>query len=215
MRQTAKTKTTDDIHQAQPSDGRLANDVKAEHMSFDAFASVTTENARAVSYWNSLPRNIGEAPRSANCDLLEIAENLPTCFVLDLNGPADWPLRLVGTELVKHFGADMTGVNGYDVYDPSERDLVIGRTQIILDHSAALWTVNRLVDGEGRVLDSEWICLPLSNEGGNVVRILGSIASFASPLEYRDFKLDGNLTGRQLIKLAYASDDPGALNQTV
>ncbi len=176
------------------------------YMSIDELAPETEENAKAVAYWKSLPRAPGQVPLKSDCDILELTEGLPRCLVLDLAGPKNWPIRMMGTDLILYFGLDATGMNGYDLYAIEDRDQVAERLGILCERKAILYTKVRVRDSDGATIDTEWVFLPLADKNGKIDRLLTSITPLNKEIEPHNFEMDGTMEKRRLLKIIFASD---------
>jgi len=175
-------------------------------LAHDELKPELSENIALVDYWRSLPRAPGKAPLNSDFDLLDVPHLLGACLILDLEGPTTWPIKLFGSDLVTHFGIDATGLNGYDLYPPEEREAVTTRLHTMSERAAIMLTHSRLKNAADVTIRTEWVFLPLANEAGKVERVLISIAAFDRATDHNTFEMNGTMNDRRLLKLVYACD---------
>jgi len=164
---------------------------------------VSEDNVAALSFWRTLPRESGFAPRKEACDVLQIAEQLPRCLLIDIEGPTLWPIRMFGTALVEHFGLDATGLNAWELYEEAERKNASDRLGVASTHPAVMLLRTRLVNLRGVPLTTEWVLMPLGDHEDNVCAFIGTITSIDHDHSAREFEFDGSLKGRTLVDLIY------------
>jgi hypothetical protein len=128
---------------------------------------------RLLAYWIE-KRGDRRAPARAGIDPLEIAPLLPYVMLIDVeHAPLRFRYRLVGTEVVKNIGADMTG-RYLDEFVRLGRD-----APMMADYArvatwgapvCAIWEYSR---GDGRHVRYERLALPLSRDGATVDMLFG------------------------------------------
>ncbi len=120
---------------------------------------------RLYEYWLAKKQD-RIAPARGDIDPGELREILPSLFLVEAVGsPARYRYRLVGTEVVKQFGEEITG----RFMDQVDLDHVAGRVQAEYDEAAtkrepivSRWNYSK--DG-GRHVEYERLILPLSADG--------------------------------------------------
>jgi hypothetical protein len=76
------------------------------------------KDQRFYDYWRSLKQGPA-APNWSDFDLIEIRECLLNLVCLDCRSPREIIVLYQGTELVRPFGGDATGMNLFDLFDPA------------------------------------------------------------------------------------------------
>ena len=120
---------------------------------------------RLYDYWIARKRD-RIAPMRADIDPGELRDLLPNLFLVETVGsPARYRYRLVGTEVVRQFGEEITG----KFMDQVDLDHVAGRVQAEYDEAAATrqpivsrWNYSK---DAGRHVEYERLILPLSSDG--------------------------------------------------
>ncbi len=121
-------------------------------------------------YWDE-KRGDRRAPSRDDIDPAEMLKVLPNVCLIDIEAdPRRYRVRLMGTELVKWYGRDITGRYVDEITDQVLR---------ALDELVTTWRPWRLA-GEyerrsGPVMLYELLALPLSSDGATVNMILGGI----------------------------------------
>lgn len=188
-----------------PKDGKDPHGMPPIFVPLAEFKPELSENIAALAYWVALPRGPSGPPLKSDCDFLDLVELLPRCVIVDMIGPHEWPIALFGTELVNNFGIDATGINAYEFYAPEEQPHVAKRVATLLARAIPMLTSSRVKNVAGIAVDTEWLFLPLANEDGSITRVLVSTASYETPLDLRDFDMEGTLQGREILKLIYGT----------
>lgn len=126
-------------------------------------------------YWHG---KCAGRPAPARSDILpeEIRPILPHILLLDIVG--DTPrlkYRLVGTEFVQIYGAEITGkfVDEID-FDGMSRMIVADYVKVVKDCRPS-WTRWSFAKDDGRWLEYERLTLPLSQDGATVNMLLAGV----------------------------------------
>jgi len=181
--------------------------IEPTFMPLSAFEPELANNRDALAYWRGLPRGSENAPHKDYCDVLELAEFLPRCVILEMLGPTIWPIIMFGTELVANFGIDATGMNAHDFYGEEEKPRVAARMATMKDRGILMCSASRVKSMGGVTADTEWLFLPLSNDDGSITRVLVSTSVYEAQPSLRNFEMAGTLKDRQIFKLIFAEYD--------
>lgn len=127
-------------------------------------------------YWRS---KCVERPAPSRADILpeEIRPILPNILILDIVG--DVPrlkYRLVGTEFVTIYGAEITGKFVDEIDFDGMRDLIIADYFKVVKECRPSWTTWDFAKDDGRWLAYERLTLPLSENGETVNMLLAGVA---------------------------------------
>lgn len=116
------------------------------------------------------------APPRRDIEPAEMRDLLPIIFLVDVEGrPTKFRFRLVGTDIVQHFGMDLTGryVDDIDFSDRAPSVLAYYAT-VVMTREPSCHAV-QFTRGSGRHLNYERVILPLSSDGVAVDMLLGGI----------------------------------------
>ncbi len=139
----------------------------------DQFESTVIGSAGQISspllrefyaYWQG-KRNGRRWPARADLDPLDIPRLLPHVAMLDIRrDPLDLVCRLMGTQVVGGFGAEMTRLGIRDLPMSNARDLFEALAASALDGQARrIGAVYHTVQNRSKHID--WLALPLSSDG--------------------------------------------------
>lgn len=128
---------------------------------------------RLLAYWLG-KRGPRRAPARADIDPLEIASLLPHVMLIDVeHAPLRFRYRLVGTEVVRNLGADMTG-RYLDEFVRLGQDapMAAGFARVAAWGApiCEMWEYGR---ADGRHVRYERLALPLSHDGRTVDMLFG------------------------------------------
>lgn len=183
----------------------VSNEPPTEEFSLCGFEPISNAGKSLLDYWKTLPREDGQAPLFSDCDLLEIADLLPECLLLNFEDEENWPIRIFGTELTMRFGMDVTGLNALETFQPEQRVGVARRIGVLRSRPAILNTVSSFTKENGLRLVSEWVFTPLLGPSGAVEYGLASIAPVEEIALEDRFILDGQLSNRRMLRIRYVS----------
>jgi hypothetical protein len=126
-------------------------------------------------YW-LLKRGERSAPSRADILPEEIRPILPNILLLDIVG--DVPrlkYRLVGTEFVQIYGAEVTGKFVDEIDFDGMRELIIADYFKVVKECRPSWTRWDFAKDDGRWLTYERLTLPLSQDGKSVNMLLAGV----------------------------------------
>lgn len=114
----------------------------------------------------------------ARADILpeEIRPILPNILILDIVG--DVPrlkYRLVGTEFVHIYGAEVTGKFVDEIDFDGMRELIVADYFKVVKECRPSWTRWSFAKDDGRWLEYERVTLPLSQDGATVNMLLAGV----------------------------------------
>lgn len=131
---------------------------------------------RLYGYWMDM-KNGHEVPLSSSLDPLQIhPQILPHIMLLDVEeGGHLFKFRLLGTEVVKSYGEEVTGqyLNSIDL--GNSPDNVIENYREVVSTREPIWFEGSYSKACGKKLTAERLVLPLSIDGQIVTRILCGI----------------------------------------
>jgi hypothetical protein len=137
-------------------------------------------------YWGQRC-GIGGMPGRRDIDPVDIPHLLPHIALVDIERvPLRFRYRLVGTRMVEVLGWDPTGQ-----YLDSESELgesavlsVLAPIMHVVSTAEPLASSGRIAWDNGSIVDSEWIFLPLSDDGCQVTMVLIGADFFSRNLQY-------------------------------
>lgn len=133
--------------------------------------------AQLRAYWEGL-RAGGDFPTRAMIDPRGIEGALEFAFVAERIAPGAARIRLAGMHLTELLGMEVRGMPLSAFFDPSARDAVAEHVEAAFASRAVVTLTLEGVTGFGRpALGARLILLPLRDEAGGVVRVLGGIAA--------------------------------------
>ena len=147
-------------------------------------------NRRLLRYWLGKRGRARQLPGRPDVDPAELKPVLPFLLLIDVEGPPlRFRFRLVGTELVRVYGREYTGLYLDDLdLDGQARTITCDFTEAA-EAAVPHCDEYAYVMDRGRVRHFERLLLPLARDGRNVDMLLGSLHEFtfdprASPSFY-------------------------------
>jgi hypothetical protein len=133
-----------------------------------------------AAHWNKI-RGGRRLPDRADIDPGAIKAALRDTFILSDKPRSKLSFRLAGTGVCSLFGHELKATAFRDLWDAPNRALVEVLAGTVADECVGIigggvgWTA------EGFSLELEWMLLPLRQQDGNQIRLLGTIAPLAVP----------------------------------
>lgn len=143
-----------------------------------------------LNYWLR-KRQSRIAPARADILPEEITSILPNILLIDVVGETRrLRYRLVGTEFVEVYGAEVTGLFVDEVDFDGLRQFIIADYQKVARDHVPSWTSWSFAKGDGRWLEYERLVLPLSSDGVTVDMLLVAIVGGGLSVPDRSRDLD-------------------------
>lgn len=144
----------------------------------DAGADETLQ--QTLDYWQCL---CGQRPMPARRDLnpADIPRLLPKLMLADVGGESSHTqappirFRLVGTEVVGRFGRELTGCCLSEIDYGDQADEVAALYRRVLDSARPQYARIDILQSHDRLLRTQQLLLPLSDDGTNVNMILAAV----------------------------------------
>lgn len=137
-----------------------------------------SENQEILEHWDGL-RGGSAVPLRSSFRPANLPQHLPHMMMLEPNLPASADIRLFGTELVHRLGYDLTGQNMIDLYNNDRNHVALEFLSLVVEEQVVAVAYTNWTTPAGHKFTTENIWLPLVSEGGQVVRILGSLWELA------------------------------------
>lgn len=137
--------------------------------------------ADLAAYWGSL-RHDGGLPSRADVQPARIARLLPHVMLLDVvsTEPLVVRYRVHGSEMARRLGYDGTGKSMREVYQGTNWPAVEAALRRVASEAEPLSGHLRDDRRDGRMLEYDWVLLPLASDGVTVDAILGAVVESAS-----------------------------------
>jgi hypothetical protein len=136
-------------------------------------------------YWGAKRRG-RRMPARADIDPVDVPRLLSNLMLVSVCGePPRFGFRLVGTEIVARYGAELTGheLDGIDL--GSELGSVRAQYEETVRDSAPTYCRHELETKSGKYLRYERLLLPLSRDGAHVDMLLGGIYLLPADVEVK------------------------------
>jgi hypothetical protein len=132
------------------------------------------------SYWNGL-RGTRLAPKRFEIEPSCIAGFLPDTFILEHIDRNTLRFRLAGTRICEAFGAELRGMNLFELFDEADRPALERQVSLVTSNGAV--GVFEISAGNGKGLSAafEVLLMPLTHMRDRIDRFLGSIAPIDKP----------------------------------
>jgi len=126
---------------------------------------------RLYRYWITL--KTGPAPPSRKAiDPVAIPSLLSCIVIAEIADGGRIRYRLVGTDMVDHWGEDFTGRFLDEIMTGDYRDFIQGLFDDAIRERACVWSASAFRWDAGRLLPTERLLLPLSDDGRTVNAVL-------------------------------------------
>lgn len=132
------------------------------------------------AYWNLL-RGARSAPERAEIDPAAIRGVLADTFILEIDQPNAYPIRIAGTRTSSLFMRELKGSGFLDLWQPGDRRDMVAMLGCVADEAVALVAGVSSRPGGWPALDLELLLLPLRHHGATHKRVLGVLAPAAAP----------------------------------
>jgi hypothetical protein len=120
------------------------------------------------TYWTSLARP-GLVPYRRDFDPMAIKRVLPVVSLMEMEGPDTWRLRLVGTEICRRAGRDLTGLNYLDLLTHAPaRASQAQRLATMMGHPCGATGDRRNIRSSGLEYRVRILSLPLRDSEGRI-----------------------------------------------
>jgi hypothetical protein len=113
-------------------------------------------------------------PYRESFDPMTVVRILPVITLLQRVGDNEWRFRLVGTEVDRRWGRQLTGLDPLEIVAPEIAPTICREFDEIVRQPCGSWSVRRVTIGSGRWAEIETLRLPLRTKDGSVSLILGS-----------------------------------------
>jgi hypothetical protein len=121
------------------------------------------------------------APARRDFDPVELKPVLPCVTLVDVrHEPLDFIYRLVGTEMVRSYGHDMTGMSVRDLQVPEFRERVLRDLTELIRTREPQFTAHYFTNPAGNLRAYRLLRLPLSSDGERIDMLL-LVAEFDIP----------------------------------
>jgi hypothetical protein len=128
--------------------------------------------AELLAYWRGKCGDRAMPPRAA-IDPSELLDHIGWIILTDvLESPPRFRYRLIGTEITRLVGRDMTGRFLDEVYVPAIHEIAVSGFRWIIEHRRPLRITGTLDHAQNKQIMMESIDLPLSSDGETVTMIL-------------------------------------------
>ena len=126
-----------------------------------------------AGYWSRLRRG-RRMPLRADVSPLEMPKSiLPFLVIAEfIDDSPSMRFRLVGTEMVEHFGFDFTGKTTAEVATGSYRDYLEGLFRLVREHGEAVYSESVFQWDRGGLLGTRRLMLPLAADGREPGQVL-------------------------------------------
>lgn len=128
-----------------------------------------------LAYWDGR-RGGRPMPARADLDPADIPRLLPNVFLVDVGREADdlrW--RLAGTEVVRMFGAEVTGRTVGEGMDPVASRLLRARLAFVVRSARPVYVTGTMGLASDRHVPFQRLVLPLSADGRRVDMLFGML----------------------------------------
>ena len=115
----------------------------------------------------------GDLPDANELRLARLAPWMPDMTKMSVEGPRDIRYRLAGTRACERLGMDPTGLNLYDLTDPSMRDSVARSFQEVCWRPCGFHAQYRNINTAGRHSAVQSLYLPLKTPPGAAPKVIG------------------------------------------
>jgi hypothetical protein len=161
----------------------LQQNIMAEPASFTLPEDAAPKIKALYAYWQSIHPAEGVLPGRQHFDPIDIPELLPSLWMVDVvRDPLRFRFRLVGTEIVKFAGRDVTGLwldEFFENYAGSEAFRI--HSDCALTGRPAYRRGGLLFNPTGKRLEAERIYLPLAQDGRQVDILLAMTLYYGDP----------------------------------
>jgi len=120
-------------------------------MKIEELSGIDPLNLRFVEYWLSLPRDPGGIPLRMDFDPTEVPDLLPRFIMHEIRDRSRLHVRLLGTELVRRYGMDVTGKNYLEFVPEGRRSQSLEAMLVIVDFPAGVLTRMNVRTTRGRM----------------------------------------------------------------
>jgi hypothetical protein len=135
---------------------------------------------KLFSYWNDLRRERA-APERIDIDPAAIRGLLGDTFLLEIDAPRAFPVRLAGSRIDALFVRDLKGTSFFDLWAPEEHASLRALIESVLDDpTPAVAGVATAPPGR-EPLELELLLLPLRHHGRTHARVLGALTPALVP----------------------------------
>lgn len=130
---------------------------------------------RLEALWQS-KRGTRTLPSRDDFDPLALKEHLSSLYITERLDDGDFRYRLIGTGVTTAMGRDVTGMRLSEVYEPHDRDTIVGLFRKICQRRVPYWRAGRTRFTEEDYRLFEAVFLPLGSDGETVDQVLTSIS---------------------------------------
>jgi len=134
--------------------------------------------AELLTCWSRLPVK-GCVPDRKSFDPMAIARILPVVSVIERIGSDEWRFRLVGTEIERRWGRNLSGCDVLDAVSPEAAKIMRREFTDIARWPCGSWSQRRVEFLSGRVGAVETLRLPLRASNGAISLILSCSGELA------------------------------------
>jgi hypothetical protein len=135
-----------------------------------------------LAYWND-KRGTRAMPARADIDPLDVPPILPNIVLVDVTGdPPRFRFRVVGTDIVFRYGAELTGRDLEQVDLGTELGSVRSQYEETTRERVPTYCRHQIETGGGKLLRYERLLLPLAAGGTHVDMLLGGVYAISSDI---------------------------------
>ncbi len=144
----------------------------------EEFEPATAQNRQVLGHWKSLCGD-ERVPLWEAFDPLDIIRNLDNCAILEFVTEDMIKIRLFGNKLVERLGADFTGKNFLDLFEPDRKAEIKKRNELLRTRPAVLRTITASQTPMGVPVVAESMLFPFRGPGGAIARGLLSMGELS------------------------------------
>lgn len=132
------------------------------------------QNEKLLAHWVAL-RGEARFPRRTQFNPMQVTDLLPQLVMLEPDLPDTATIRLFGTGLARRLGMDLSNANLLALYDEERQELLRELLNFLVEHHCVVIGHSEWATPSGHRFTTENLWLPLSDEHGKVIRVLGSL----------------------------------------
>lgn len=133
-------------------------------------------NQAVYAYWNEV-RGVRLAPRRFEIEPSRITAQLPETFILERESRGRYVFRLAGTRICEQFGREFRGSNLVDLWTPDDQEILVRVMETVTREGAVGLIDVTASRTSGRQAAFEMLLLPLIQNGNEINRVMGALAS--------------------------------------
>ncbi|SED41478.1 hypothetical protein SAMN05443249_5313 [Beijerinckia sp. 28-YEA-48] len=139
-----------------------------------------TATRELFSYWNEL-RQERAAPGRLELDPTAIRGALPSTFMLEVDPPRSYPLRIAGSRISALFRREVLGETFTGLWHRDDQPTIERLLSTVLDETVPAVIGVTAAPAQRALVELEMLILPLRHEGKTHARLLGALTPTAIP----------------------------------